>query len=101
MSNWELPEYTKDADPFRLVRILCRGEKACGGDNGVFAELNEGPKNGAALKDAPHGVYTAKCLRCGHVATDNYNWASVGVPYNTTLKSAAQKSRPPTQLTRR
>jgi hypothetical protein len=65
-----LPAYAQRADPAKLVRILCKGI-CC---KTRWAEMNEDYPGDDALKNAQLGEFTAKCLVCGRVAHDNYNW---------------------------
>jgi len=65
-----LPKYAQNAARDKLVRGLCRGN--CG--KVVWAELNLPYPGKEALKNAPMGEFQARCLKCGSVAKDNYNW---------------------------
>ncbi|MDO9530942.1 MAG: hypothetical protein Q7O12_02270 [Deltaproteobacteria bacterium] len=65
-----LPQYAKDADRAKLVKILCKGK--CG--KLQWAELNKPHPGKKALKEAQMGVYKARCMVCGKTAIDNYNW---------------------------
>ena len=65
-----LPKYAQNASIDRLVKILCKGN--CG--KVVWAELNLPYPGKEALKKASMGEFQARCLRCGSIAKDNYNW---------------------------
>lgn len=65
-----LPEYAKSVPSEYLVQILCRGRCR----TGRWARLNEPYPGKTALRKAEFGEYRATCLKCGHEATDNYNW---------------------------
>ncbi len=64
-----IPQYAQKANPARLLHILCRD---CG--KNVMGELDQDYPGKEALKKAEMFQYGAKCLRCGYVARDNYNW---------------------------
>lgn len=66
----KLPAYASKADRSRAVQLLCKGK--CG--RGRWAELNRPYPGQDALRKAAMGEYKATCLRCGSVASDNYNW---------------------------
>jgi hypothetical protein len=65
-----LPKYAQNADREKLVKLLCKGK--CG--KVVWAELNSTYPGKEALKKASMGEFQARCLKCGSVAKDNYNW---------------------------
>lgn len=69
----KIPKYAQAIpDKFR-IRILCRGK--CNGTR--YAKLNLPYPGAEELKsDGGAGLsqYRATCLRCGYVASDNYNW---------------------------
>ena len=65
-----LPKYAERADRDRVIQILCKGR--CMAQK--WAELNQIYPGEQALKKANMGTFTARCLRCGTVARDNYNW---------------------------
>lgn len=64
-----LSDYAKSTPPELLVQLYCR---RCG--SGRWARLNRPYPGKMALKNAKGPEYTATCLKCGDVATDNYNW---------------------------
>jgi len=66
----KLPDYAKSTPDSYLIRILCRGR--CPGTS--WARLNKPYPGKSALRSAKLGEYRATCLRCGYVASDNYNW---------------------------
>lgn len=65
-----LPAYAGKANRRRVVKVLCRGK--CQGN--TWAEMNTDYPGQPNLESAAVGAYTAKCLVCGHVAKDPYNW---------------------------
>lgn len=65
-----LPKYAQNIDRNRLIKLLCKGK--CG--KVVWAELNSAYPGKEALKKASMGEYQARCIKCGKVALDNYNW---------------------------
>jgi len=66
----KLPAYAKSANRRRVVRILCRGR--CGGKS-RWAEMNDDYPGNDELKNS-QAYFTARCLKCGYVARDPYNW---------------------------
>jgi RNase P subunit RPR2 len=52
-----------------LMRIFCDKCRTT-----RWAELNKPYPGPTALTKAEAGEYTAKCLKCGYEAMDNYNW---------------------------
>lgn len=65
-----LPAYAKAVPREYLIRIACRG--GCGGTR--WARLNKPYPGPTPLRDATMGEFEATCLKCGHRASDNYNW---------------------------
>lgn len=65
-----LPRYAQDADRTKLVKILCKGK--CGKTR--WAELNKPYPGKKEVREAEMGIYEARCLGCGKIALDNYNW---------------------------
>jgi len=65
-----LPQYAQAADRSKLIKILCKGK--CGQVR--WAELNKAYPGKKTLREADMNVYEAKCLKCGKIAIDNYNW---------------------------
>ncbi len=65
-----LPNYAKYADRGRLVRLLCKG--SCSSTQ--WAEMEQPYPGSDALKKAQVDDYTARCLKCGKIARDPYNW---------------------------
>lgn len=65
-----LPQYAQNADRSKLVKILCKGK--CSQTR--WAELNKIYPGKRILKEAEMNIYEAKCLKCGMVSIDNYNW---------------------------
>lgn len=68
----KLPKYAKKADKSRLVRLLCKN--SC---NRVrYAEMTNTWPGSDVLRRSHLGDYEAKCLMCGKIAKDGYNWIS-------------------------
>ncbi len=65
-----LPQYAQNAARNKLVKLICRGK--CG--KVVWAELNLPYPGKETLKNEPMGKFKARCLKCGSIAKDNYNW---------------------------
>lgn len=65
-----LPIYARNANRRRIVKILCRGR--CNMER--FAEMDVDFPGEDALKRSQVGDFSAKCLKCGYVAIDPYNW---------------------------
>ena len=65
-----LPKYAQNADRDKLVKLLCKGK--CG--KVVWAELNSTYPGKETLKKASMGEFQARCLKCGSISQDNYNW---------------------------
>jgi hypothetical protein len=66
----KIPEYARRADPSRLVRLLCKGKCSCV----RWAEMEQPYPGQDALRRAKVSEFSAKCLYCGKVAKDPYNW---------------------------
>lgn len=66
-----LPNYAQHTDSTKLVKLLCKGK--CGGLT-RWAELNTPYPGETKLRKAEMGTYNAKCLKCGTLAIDSYNW---------------------------
>jgi predicted nucleic-acid-binding Zn-ribbon protein len=64
-----LPDYAKSADRNRVVRFLCRN---CGVAR--YGEMNVRYPGKEILHKSDLGAYSARCLKCGTVAYDPYNW---------------------------
>jgi hypothetical protein len=64
-----LPQYASHVSRDRLVWILCRNTTCRRGS--VLAELFESSLGDATGEFAGRA---ARCLKCGRVATDSYNW---------------------------
>lgn len=65
-----LPTYACAVDRAKLVKFLCKGK--CGAVR--WGEMNRSFPGTDELRGAKIGDYNATCLRCGTVASDNYNW---------------------------
>ena len=65
-----IPKYAQTAARDKLVKILCKSK--CG--KVVWAELNLPYPGEETLKKAAMGEFQARCLKCGSIAEDNYNW---------------------------
>jgi|SRR5579864_1969727 len=68
----KLPQYARHADPSRLVRLFCKGDSP----HMAWAELNCEHPGKEALARAAAYQFKARCLRCGTIAADSYNWHS-------------------------
>ena len=66
----EFPEYARRADPTRLVRLLCKGKCSCV----RWAEMDQPYPGQEVLRKAAPFEFSARCLYCGKVANDPYNW---------------------------
>lgn len=64
-----LPAYAKDANRNRIVRLLCH---SCSTTR--FAEMNCTYPGQETLRKSQIFDFTAKCLECGHIEEDSYNW---------------------------
>lgn len=64
-----LPDYASSADRNRVVRFLCRH---CGTTR--FGEMTVRYPGQEILRNSNLGAYSARCLKCGTVANDPYNW---------------------------
>jgi len=65
----KLPAYARGTSSTRLIQILCRGKCR----NTSWAELN-GEYPGRQQLKSGSGPTRARCLKCGYVASDYYNW---------------------------
>ena len=65
-----LPLYAKTADRRRVVKILCKGNCM----KTELAEMTVDYPGARKLKEAQAGDYKARCLKCGYIARDPYNW---------------------------
>lgn len=65
-----LPDHAQNANPARLVKLLCKGD--CSGVR--WAEMNADYPGQDVLSKSQLGDFTAVCLRCGKTAKDSYNW---------------------------
>lgn len=66
----KLPKYARHADPSRLVYIVCKGD--CAGS--AWAEMAVDYPGWDVMWRSQVGDFEAKCLRCGKIARDPYNW---------------------------
>lgn len=66
--NLKLPEYAKNSVRNKIVMLLCHSCRAT-----RFAEMNA-PYPGQEVLKARSSDFEAKCLFCGHIARDGYNW---------------------------
>lgn len=64
------PKYAAYVPDSELVKVLCK--KRC--NKSTLHRLNP---NAQTIQNAnePFAGYTATCLKCGGIATDNYNWS--------------------------
>ena len=65
-----LPQYARNADPARLVKVLCKG--AC--SRVRWAEMQQPYPGEDVLSKAQVNDFSARCLFCGTIARDPYNW---------------------------
>jgi len=65
-----LPNYAKNGDRKKLVKILCKGQ--CGTIR--WAEMTTHYPGKEALENSQFGDFAAICLLCGQEARDPYNW---------------------------
>ena len=66
-----LPQYAQNADPNRIVRLMCKGK--CGGET-RYAEMTVDYPGEENLQGTQLGDFVAHCLMCGDEADDPYNW---------------------------
>ncbi len=64
-----LPDYAARADRSRVVKLLC---KSCGTTR--WAEMSADYPGEDVLSKAQAMDYSARCLKCGDIARDPYNW---------------------------
>ncbi len=67
-----MPKYAAHANPARLVKIFCKGDRP----HMAWAEMNTEHPGEEVLRRSQLGEFTATCLRCGKIAPDPYNWLS-------------------------
>jgi len=65
-----LPDYAKGADRKRLVQLLCKGK--C--NRTRWAEMTVDFPGEEVLRNSDVFSFSAKCLKCGAIAKDPYNW---------------------------
>ena len=65
-----LPAYALGADRRRLVRLLCKGQ-CC---KTRWAEMTVDYPGETVLRDSQLLQFQARCLVCGRIACDPYNW---------------------------
>lgn len=65
-----LPAYAENANRKRVVQIICRG--ACRSSR--WAEMNADYPGKEILRKSQVNDFSAKCLKCGYIAKDPYNW---------------------------
>jgi hypothetical protein len=65
-----LPQYAQGANKKRLVKILCKGK--CSKQR--LAEMSIDYPGEDILSKMDMSQVTAKCLKCGYIAKDPYNW---------------------------
>jgi hypothetical protein len=66
----QLPSYARNANRKRVVQILCRG--ICRGVR--WGEMNTDYPGEVILKNSQAPDFSARCLKCGYIAKDPYNW---------------------------
>jgi hypothetical protein len=64
-----LPDYAARADRNRVVQLLCR---SCGVTR--WAEMTVDYPGAEALRSSQVMAFSARCLKCGDIARDPYNW---------------------------
>lgn len=64
-----LPNYARNADRRRVVKIFCR---RCNSTR--WAEMEVDYPGEEILRNSQVGDHSARCLYCGEVADDPYNW---------------------------
>ena len=64
-----LPDYAKKADRNRIVKVLCH---TC--NKTTFAEMTSDYPGEDNLSNSDLLKYEARCLKCGTMANDPYNW---------------------------
>jgi len=67
--NGSLPDYAMQADRKKVVKIFCDKCKST-----RWAEMEKEYPGEKTLKNAQILDYAAKCLKCGFIAQDPYNW---------------------------
>jgi hypothetical protein len=67
-----VPKYAAHVPPSELVKILCRSGR-CPKGQSTYARLQRAPYDAPDPNEKFAG-HQAVCLRCGYVASDNYNW---------------------------
>lgn len=65
-----LPQYAQRANPSQLVKIFCKGSCL----KGRWAEMIQLRPSIDVLRQAQAFEYSARCLACGTLANDPYNW---------------------------
>lgn len=70
MYTGRLPDYARDANRKRVVRVLCKGQ--CGKER--WAEMEVDYPGDDILKSSQVDNFTATCLKCGYIARDHYKW---------------------------
>ena len=75
----KLPSHAQRANRRRLVKIFCKGDcsdkRTHPGDEVQWAEMIGVDYPGRdKLKSPEAEFYRAKCLKCGYIAKDPYNW---------------------------
>jgi len=65
-----LPKYARNADRKRVVRVLCKGR--CSRIR--WAEMEVDYPGEETLRNSQVMDFRARCLLCGHIAQDPYNW---------------------------
>ena len=65
----ELPKYARDADRSRLIQTFCDRCRAT-----KWFEMDRTYPGHEVLRDAQILECSARCVKCGHVTKDPYNW---------------------------
>lgn len=65
-----LPQYAQVASRDRVVHIHCKGK--CKAPR--LAEMEQAYPGAEPLRKSNVGDFKARCLRCGSIARDGYNW---------------------------
>jgi len=64
-----LPQYAGGADKNKIVQFLCHDCRVV-----RYGEMNTNYPGQEILMNSNLGDYTARCLKCGSIANDPYNW---------------------------
>ena len=65
-----LPNYARNANRRRVVQVLCKGRCIMT----RWAEMEVDYPGEKVLKSPDSHLFRARCLKCGYIAKDPYNW---------------------------